>query len=159
MNSHVGSRYWFKILRSKHFSGDGEGIKLTTRREGKNKIFYGILFVVIGNGIGKVDGIGRIGQQLVFQLHYCLFPDRPYHRHSLLRWGNDHLLCRRFDLDIFIKLNLNPRRSSIQRMKVRRSASHFRRIHIVGSSRWSCHVCAGLKQNNAQYRQKEKRKQ
>ncbi len=157
MDPHVNTGNRFEVLRVKHPSRDSERVQLIPRGERINKVLQRVPLVIIHDRIGKIDGIGGIGQQRIVQLYHCPSADGANHRHIPLGRGDDHLLGGAFNFYIFIKLYLDPGRGRIQGVEVGGCPSHHRWVYIVRTSRGRCHIRARVNRDGKQQEQEEGR--
>ncbi|MPM53934.1 hypothetical protein SDC9_100706 [bioreactor metagenome] len=107
MHTHINALGRLQVFGRQHFAGNGKRIEMVSGRERDGKIFKRIPFVIVHNGVGKIDGIGGVWQKLIVEFHNCFLPYRFYHRHIYLRWCDNHFFGRFFNFYILVKFNLN----------------------------------------------------
>ena len=82
----------FEVLGIQQDSRYFERIDHASGREREREVFKYVLLIIICNGIGEVDRIGRVGFQRVFQFDHRLLPGRADNRQFHLRRSDNHIL-------------------------------------------------------------------
>ena len=80
-----------------------ERVDMVAGRECKGVVSERIALIVVGDGIGKVDGISGVLLQTVLQLHLNAAPLTRDFGLFKLRWRHDNLFRRVVELYIFIE--------------------------------------------------------
>ena len=80
MDTDRDSRHWLQVLGVQHNTRHLQGVDRRACREGKREILEYVSLIIVGNGIGEIDRIGRILQQGIFQLNRNPTTVRLYYR-------------------------------------------------------------------------------
>src|SRR5690606_21154339 len=100
----------------------------------------GVTFIIVGDAISKIKGIGGIGLQRIINLNSDILAGISHRCNLWLivqRRGNDKLLLYVFYLDVFIKVNANFLAIKIYGIIFRFRFDNFGRIKILWPSFWS----------------------
>ena len=130
----------FQVFRIQQDTGNFQRIDHITGREGKREILEHILLVIVGDRIGKVDRIGRILFQCIFQLDHHLLSGSTDYRQLHLRRCDDHILRRLIQLHQLIKQDFHLLPLIVLLVWSRKAADKFRRRLIIRSSVRRSHI-------------------
>ena len=92
VESHENAFHWLQVLCLEHVACHLHGVDGRTGGETEGVVAHGVALVVVGDGIGEIDGVGGVGAERVVEL-YGDAPACSLYLGSLqLGWRDDHFL-------------------------------------------------------------------
>ena len=154
VESHGDALHGFEVFRLQNIAADLHRVDFPARRKAVSITAKWVALVVVGDGVGKVDGIGCVGLERVFQFHENRPARRLDFRQFHLRRRHDDFLRRIVDFDEFVEENPYFLRVHTCSLVSRRSTEHARRLFVEPSAVGTAHSGA-----TAQKKRTEQRKE
>lgn len=115
-----------QVLRVQYGTGYFHGIDGRTGRECIGKVPHRISFVIIYDGIAKIDGISCIGFQCIKEFYNHAASACFYFRTLILRRRDDNLLRSVLQFDVFIEFDGDFLTGVVGRIRLRGSSYELR---------------------------------
>ena len=139
VESHGDALHGFEVFRLQNIAADLHRVDFPTRRKAVGIAAEWVALVVVGDGVGKVDGVGCVGLQRVLQFHENRSARRLNFRRFHLRWRHDDLLRRIVDFDKFVEKDSDFSRRHARSLVRRRRTDDARRLFVEPSAVGTAH--------------------
>ena len=130
--NHLGKR--FERERIQHLAAQSHAVYAAARREYIFKAGQGVALVEVNYAFLELKEVGGVGHEGVLQLHNHTAPLGGIFRLGIHGRGNQNVVFRILDVDIFVERDAELFLAEVQRAVGRSSGKHHRGLFVLGSA-------------------------